>query len=53
MTEYLQHVKADVVFAFFGHNESFDGTDKADDQRRKLIAFVQERVQSPCPRAPG
>ena len=25
MTAYLQHVKADAVFAFFGYIESFDG----------------------------
>ena len=25
MTEYLQHVKADVVLAFFGYNESYAG----------------------------
>ena len=29
MTTYLQHVKADVVFGFFGYNESFDN--KPDD----------------------
>jgi len=41
MTEYLQHVKADVVFAFFGYNESYDGADKADEHRKKLVEFVQ------------
>ena len=39
MTEYLQHVKADVVFAFFGYNESFDGVEKADAHRQKLVEF--------------
>ncbi len=41
MTEYLQHVKADVVFAFFGYNESFDGVDKAAEYQQKLVAFVK------------
>ncbi|MEQ1828657.1 MAG: PVC-type heme-binding CxxCH protein, partial [Pirellula sp.] len=40
MTAYLQHVKADVVFAFFGYNESFDGVDKAGDYQKKLVEFV-------------
>jgi mono/diheme cytochrome c family protein/glucose/arabinose dehydrogenase len=26
MTDYLRHVKADVIFAFFGYNESFAGS---------------------------
>ncbi len=42
MTEYLQHVKADVVFAFFGYNESFDGVEKAGDYQKKLVAFVKK-----------
>ncbi len=42
MTEYLQHVKADVVLAFFGYNESFDGVMKADEYQRKLVAFVNK-----------
>ena len=41
ITTYLQHVKADVVFAFFGYNESFDGVEKADDHRKKLVEFVR------------
>ncbi len=41
MTQYLQHVKADVVFAFFGYNESFDGVAKADEHRKKLVDFVR------------
>ena len=41
ITTYLQHVKADVVFAFFGYNESFDGVEKADDHRKKLVDFVR------------
>ena len=42
MTAYLQHVKADVVFGFFGYNESFDGVEKADDHRKKLTEFVKK-----------
>ena len=41
ITTYLQHVKADVVFAFFGYNESFDGLEKADAHRQKLVEFVR------------
>ena len=37
---YLKHVKADVVFAFFGYNESYAGVEKADDHRKQLIDFV-------------
>ncbi len=40
MTAYLQHVKADVVFGFFGYNESYDG--KADDYRKQLLDFVKK-----------
>ena len=41
MTEYLRLVKADVVFGFFGYNESYDGVAKADDHRTKLVEFVR------------
>ncbi|HND53043.1 MAG TPA: GDSL-type esterase/lipase family protein, partial [Pirellulaceae bacterium] len=40
ITEYLRHVKADVVFAFFGYNESFDGVEKAADYQKRLVSFV-------------
>ena len=39
ITTYLQHVKADVVFAFFGYNESFDN--KPDDYQKQLVDFVR------------
>ncbi len=39
MTEYLRLVKADVVFAFFGYNESYDA--KPDEYRKKLVQFVK------------
>jgi lysophospholipase L1-like esterase len=41
MPVYLQMVKADVVFAFFGYNDSFAGAPKADDYRKRLVEFVQ------------
>lgn len=39
MTDYLRHVKPDVVFAFFGYNESFEN--KPDDFKKKLVDFVK------------
>lgn len=39
ITTYLQHVKADVVFAFFGYNESFDS--KPEDYQKQLVSFVR------------
>ncbi len=40
MTKYLQHVKADVVLAFFGYNESYDN--KPDDYKNQLLEFVKK-----------
>ena len=34
--QYLGHIKADVIFAFFGYNESFDGVSKAPSYQKKL-----------------
>ena len=39
ITTYLQHVKADVVFAFFGYNESFEN--KPEDHQKQLVNFVR------------
>lgn len=39
MAAYLQKVKPDVVFAFFGYNESFEG--KPDEYRKQLLEFVR------------
>jgi putative heme-binding domain-containing protein len=39
--EYLQHVGPDVVFAFYGYNESFAGPDKADAYRAELVKLVE------------
>ena len=41
MTAYLRQVKADVVFAFFGYNESFDG--KPDDYQKQLARVREAR----------
>ncbi|MBL8830078.1 MAG: ThuA domain-containing protein, partial [Planctomycetaceae bacterium] len=40
MTEYLRHVKADVVFAFFGYNESYEG--KPEEYKQQLLDFVKK-----------
>ena len=40
MDKYLQHVKADVVFAMFGYNESFAGVKNVDNHKNLLIDFV-------------
>lgn len=37
---YLDHCDADIVFAFFGYNESFAGRDGLDAFRRDLETFV-------------
>jgi len=39
MTDYLRHVQASVVFAFFGYNESFAG--KPEDYQAQLLEFVK------------
>ena len=41
MTSYLQQVKADVVFAMFGYNESYDGVEKAEDYKNLLLDFIR------------
>ncbi len=38
----LKHIKADVIFAFFGYNESYAGADKAEEYKKKLVDFVQK-----------
>ena len=40
MVTYLQHVKADVVFGFFGYNESYDN--KPEEYKAQLIEFVKK-----------
>jgi putative heme-binding domain-containing protein len=39
--EYLQHVAPDVVFTFYGYNESFAGEKGADAYRAELVKLVQ------------
>jgi putative membrane-bound dehydrogenase-like protein len=39
MTDYLRHVQPDVVFAFFGYNESFENNPA--DHQKKLVEFVK------------
>ena len=36
MDQYLRHVKADVVFAMFGYNGSFDGAQNAENHKNLL-----------------
>lgn len=40
MATYLQHVKPDVVFGFFGYNESYDN--KPEEFKAQLIEFVKK-----------
>jgi len=40
ITAYLQQVKPDVVFAFFGYNESYDG--KPEEYKKQLVEFVRK-----------
>ena len=42
MDQYLRHIKADVVFAMFGYNESFAGPSGAESYRKLLVEFVQK-----------
>ena len=39
--EYLQHVGPDVVFAFYGYNESYAGPDGAAAYQAELVKLVQ------------
>lgn len=41
MTEYLRQVKADVVFAMFGYNESYGDAAKLEDFRKDLREFIR------------
>ena len=40
MTDYLRHVKADVVFGFFGYNESYEN--KPEEFQKQLVEFVKK-----------
>jgi putative heme-binding domain-containing protein len=43
--EYLQHVGPDVVFTFYGYNESFAGPGGVDGYRGELIKLVQRYTE--------
>ena len=40
--QWLTKCQADVVFAFFGYNESFDGEAGLEDYRKQLSDFVKK-----------
>ncbi len=42
MPDYLRHVKADVIFAFFGYNESFAGAAGLPDFERSLADMIRD-----------
>jgi len=39
MTDYLRHVKPNVVFAFFGYNESYEN--KPENYKKNLLDFIK------------
>ena len=40
MNDYLRHVEADLIFAFFGYNESFAGAKGLDEFEKKLAEMI-------------
>lgn len=42
--QWLTHLKADTIVAFFGYNESFDGPDRVGNYEAELDAFVQHTL---------
>lgn len=42
--QWLTHLKADTIVAFFGYNESFDGPDRAGNFEAELEAFVKHTL---------
>lgn len=42
---HLTHSRADVIFAFFGYNESFDGKDGLPTFQRDLKAFINHTLK--------
>ncbi|WP_414662895.1 PVC-type heme-binding CxxCH protein [Horticoccus sp. 23ND18S-11] len=42
--QWLTHLKADTVVAFFGLNESFDGPDRVNNYEAELEAFVRHTL---------
>src|SRR6059058_4302777 len=43
--EWLSREKADVIFAFFGFNESFKGPDALEQFRKDLDKFIKETLK--------
>ncbi|MEX2232617.1 MAG: PVC-type heme-binding CxxCH protein [Cyclobacteriaceae bacterium] len=39
--EWLKHVKADIIFAFFGFNESFQGIEGLDKFKKDVMDFIR------------
>ncbi len=44
-TEYLQHVGPEVVFTFYGYNESFAGQAGAESYQAELVKLVQQYTE--------
>jgi hypothetical protein len=42
--QWLTHLKADTIVAFFGLNESFDGPERVDNYEAELDAFVRHTL---------
>jgi glucose/arabinose dehydrogenase/mono/diheme cytochrome c family protein len=42
--EWLSHLKADTIVAFFGYNESFDGSEKVGNFEAELDAWVKHTL---------
>jgi hypothetical protein len=42
--QWLTHLKADTIVAFFGYNESFDGPSKGGNFEAELDAWVQHTL---------
>ncbi len=43
--EWLTNLKADVIIAFFGYNESFEGPKGLENYKAELHAFIQHTLQ--------
>lgn len=44
--EYLNHCQADVIFAFFGYNESFAGPGGLDEFKKQLTEYIEHTRQT-------
>ncbi|WPP51726.1 PVC-type heme-binding CxxCH protein [Catalinimonas niigatensis] len=43
--EWITHLKADVIIAFFGYNESFQGESGLENYKAELDAFIQHTLK--------